>query len=325
MNSNKKILPMRACGALFALISGVGFTLPAQASCGASFCLVNTDWAIQGAWLDRGLRFDLRYEQVRQDQLMTGSDKTELSKIDAANREIETLSHRWLANLDYGFNEHWGMSASLPFLDRSHLHTESGLPVTWNFRQIGDARISARYQTALQEDVKGGASVAGFSLGLKLPTGRTDIANNSGTRAERSLQPGSGSTDLVGGIYYRKLLPDLRSSWFIQGSVETPLSEKDAFRPGARYGIDLGMRTDLNDRVSPMLQLNFQQKSRDSGRNAEPDNSGGHSLSLSPGISIRASAQTHVYSFIQIPVRQSVNGTQLAAKWAATVGIQSSF
>ncbi len=172
MISNKQIRTLPRMKSVIVILSGFVLPAPASASCGASFCLVNTDWAIQGAWLDHGVHLDLRFEQVRQDQLMHGSDKINANQIDIGNREVETRSHRWLANLDYGLNEHWGLTASLPFLDRSHEHTENGKPVTWNFRQIGDARIMARYQTALFEDAQGGAAVSGFNFGLKLPTGK---------------------------------------------------------------------------------------------------------------------------------------------------------
>lgn len=316
----------RRMSVLSAVIYGsVFFASHAQASCGASFCLVNTDWAVQGAWLDHGTSLDLRYEQVKQNVLWSGSDHTAPIKIDSRNQEINTLSRRWLGNLDYGFNDHWGISIVVPFLDRQHLHTELGQAVTWNFQQLGDTRILARYQTALQDDAQGGGSVGGLHLGTKLPTGRYAIANNTGTFAERSLQPGTGTTDLIVGAYYRSVLPDFASSWFVQTSAELPLNKRDNYRPGKKWGVDLGMRTEWTEQISPMLQLNYQYKGRDSGDMAEPDSSGGRTLTISPGLSIKLSHQWHVYSFVQIPLYQYANGTQLTPKWAATAGIQTKF
>ena len=303
----------------------LGYANPALASCGSSFCLVNTDWAVQGAWLDRGNRLDLRYEQVRQDQLMSGSRQLAANEVDPRNREIDSTSHRWLLNLDHGINEHWAISASIPLIDRSHRHTEAGAPVSWNFRQIGDARLSARYQSALQDAASGGGSVFGANAGVKLATGKTDIANDTGTRAERSLQPGTGTTDLVASVYYRRVLADLATSWFIQASLEAPFNEKDGYKPGKKFGLDLGIRTEWHHHFSPMLQLNFQRRERDAGIHAEPENSGGDSLSISPGLSYKLAAQTHIYGFVQIPLHQRVNGEQLSPQWAATIGIQSTF
>ena len=42
---------------------------------------------------------------------------------------------------------------------------------------------------------------AGAQFGLVLPTGVTDVANAEGVVAERSLQPGTGATSGVAGLY----------------------------------------------------------------------------------------------------------------------------
>src|SRR5690349_15339673 len=51
------------------------------------------------------------------------------------------------------------------------------------------------------------SATAGVNFGLKLPTGRIDVRNDEGELAERSLQPGSGTTDAVLAAYYSKHLP----------------------------------------------------------------------------------------------------------------------
>ena len=48
-------------------------TAEANAGCGAAFCSLNADWNIQGAWLESGGRFDLRYEFIDQDQPRAGT------------------------------------------------------------------------------------------------------------------------------------------------------------------------------------------------------------------------------------------------------------
>jgi hypothetical protein len=40
----------------------------AQGACGADFCTVNTNWDVQGLTIERGLRLDLRFEYIKQDQ-----------------------------------------------------------------------------------------------------------------------------------------------------------------------------------------------------------------------------------------------------------------
>ena len=60
----------------------------AQATCGASFCMVNTNWNLQGFAPEPGFRFDLRYEYIKQDQPMSGSNKVAFGQIPRHHDEI---------------------------------------------------------------------------------------------------------------------------------------------------------------------------------------------------------------------------------------------
>ena len=52
-----------------------------------------------------------------------------------------------------------------------------------------------------------------FTFGLKLPTGKYDVTNDEGEQAERTLQPGTGTTDLLLGYYWNSGAPLLGLSW----------------------------------------------------------------------------------------------------------------
>jgi hypothetical protein len=74
-----------------------------------------------------------------------------------------------------------------------------------------------------------------------------------------------------------------------------------------------------------MLQANYHVKGRDSGANAEPDDSGQRAVYLSPGVSWNVSRDAQLYAFVQAPVYQSVNGVQLTAAWSALAGVSFRF
>jgi hypothetical protein len=74
-----------------------------------------------------------------------------------------------------------------------------------------------------------------------------------------------------------------------------------------------------------MLQLNYQAKGRDSGVNAEPEDSGQRAVYLSPGISWNLGRRTQLYAFAQVPLYQAVNGVQLTADYSFLVGVSSRF
>lgn len=207
---------LRTAGALAAL----SFSLTASASCGAAFCMVNTSWDAQGAWTEAGTRLDLRYEVLRQDQPRAGSDKVPVGALPRHHDEVSTYNRNLFVTLDHAFDDHWGLSASLPVVDREHqhIHNHHGARIqqSWQFTEVGDLRLLGRYQLDPRQRGEAELEVAGFDFGLKLPTDKFDVRNAEGDLAERSLQPGTGTTDALLGAYYVRRLPLRDLSWFTQ-------------------------------------------------------------------------------------------------------------
>ena len=155
-----------------------------------------------------------------------------------------------------------------------------------------------------------------------MPTGSIH-QRNSEEEAERTLQPGSGSVDSLLGAYYNH--HDGNLGWFAQGMWQQTVSDRDDFKLGRNLSADLGMSYNATPDLSLMLQLNLQHKSHDSGTNAEPADSGSRTASISPGLSYRLTPAVHVYSFVQKPIYQYMNGAQLTSDWSAAVGISTQF
>lgn len=311
-----------------ALALALACSAEAGASCGTAFCMVNTSWNVQGAWTEPGARFDLRYEYIDQDQPMAGSRKVGVGEIRQHHDEVRTLNRNWLATVDYMFNPDWGVSATLPVLDRDHLHIHNhmGVPLRehWNFTELGDLRLLGRRQWRAESAESQRLDAFGVSFGLKLPTGKRDVRNGDGDLAERSLQPGSGTTDVLAGAYFRRALSS-GASWFADALVQMPLGMKADYRPGARTSLDFGYRMEATDRLGLMLQLNLLHRRRDRGSEAEPQSTGGNFLFLSPGASYAITEKLQLYSFLQLPLYQYLNGVQLAADWAFVAGVSTRF
>lgn len=304
--------------------------MPAAATCGSAFCTTNTSWDVQGAWQQPGWRFDLRYEYIKQDQPMSGSRKVGIGDIPKDHDEVETVNQNWVPTLDYTVNADWGLTATVPLVHRSHFHLENDaggqLPETWNFGDVGDARIVARRRLATFEDESAHSiGTLGATFGLKVPTGRTNLRNPSGDVAERTLQPGTGTADWVAGLYYSRFLAESNLSWFVSGQLQSPLGPYEDFRPGTRLFADAGVRYGATEKLGLMLQVNALIRGRDSGDQAEPGDSGGRSLFLSPGVSYALTPAAQVYGFIQLPLYQYVNGVQLTARRAVALGLSTRF
>ena len=320
----------------------------AHASCGSAFCFVNTNWSVQGVWVEPGPRFDLRYEYIDQDQPRAGSKRVAVGQIPQDHDEVYTRNNNLFATIDYGFAPDWGASLVVPIVGRKHQHLEvahdptSGLRAkhedhgtgdgggdlvaeNWSFTQLGDIRVQGRWQTAFDSADTQRARFAGATFGLKLPTGKFDVANGNGEVAERSLQPGTGTTDALLGVYYREMLPFQNWSWFAQFNAQVALDYRDDYKPGSQIGVDVGYRYDATDALGLMLQLNYRWKGRDAGAQAEPDDSGGRVVTLSPGMSYTFAPNWQAYGYVQVPVYQYVNGVQLTSDWSVTVGVNAQF
>jgi hypothetical protein len=300
---------------------------PGHASCGSAFCVLNTSWDMQTASMEPGVaRLDLRYEFIDQKQLRSGSSSISAADVTEDVLEQRTINRNLLATIDYTISPAWGVSLALPAVSRSHSHivdpTGAAVPESWNFSRAGDARVLGRYQFAAAQDAAGSY---GLQFGLKLPTGDYRVVNAEGTLAERSLQPGTGSTDLILGGYYSSSPRFLGMSWFAQGFYQRAFETKDGFRPGDQISLTGGLRYQLSDDLTAQFQANALFRDRDAGINAEPTLSGGKFLFASPGLSYAVTHDTQVYGFLQLPLYRYVNGVQLSADWSAIAGLSTRF
>jgi hypothetical protein len=319
---------LRSAPLFFALAAASGME-DAHASCGSAFCMVNTNWNLQGVAVEPGLRLDLRYEYINQDQPMSGSDKVGVGQIPRHHDEVKTINRNYVATLDYTIDDRWGVLATLPVLDRFHVHIHNHggakLPEQWDFTELGDVRVLGRYQWRSEDSAAHKLNFYGVNFGLKLPTGEIHVRNAAGDLAERTLQPGTGTTDLLLGAFYSQLLGHYDSSWFIQGLWQAPLNSREDYKPGQRVSFDVGFRYEATGKLGLMIQLNALYKGRDSGAQAEPDDTGGKFVFISPGISYAVAKNFQVYGFVQKPLYQYVNGVQLTADWSALVGVSARF
>lgn len=298
----------------------------ASASCGSAFCVINTQWDTQGMNTEAG-RFlaDLRYEYIKQDRLRRGRRNVTAAEDTSDATELKTLNRNLVASLDYTFDRHWGIAASLPMVKREHTHIDDPAGAaafeSWNFSRLGDARILGRYRFDRAE----ATDSLGLQFGLKLPTGDHRVANGEGLVAERALQPGTGSTDLVLGGHYA-FRPQFQGlGWFAQVLYQYPIATRDDFRPGNQLSLTGGINYPVGDRVTLLFQLNGLVKGQDRGANAEPDLSGGRYLYASPGASFALTPDVQLYGFVQLPLLRDVNGVQLVAKQALVAGLSLRF
>ena len=132
-------------------------------------------------------------------------------------------------------------------------------------------------------------------------------------------------TDALFGAFTRRALPLKDMSWFAQALVQFPLNTRDDYKPGKRLSIDTGVRYESSERLALLLQANLLFRGRDSGEQAEAEDSGGKSLWISPGVSFAVTKSIQAYGFVQLPLYQYVNGVQLVAERSFVFGLSTRF
>ena len=165
---------------------------------------------------------------------------------------------------------------------------------------------------------------AGFTFGLKLPTGETNDTFKSGAPLDRGLQLGTGTTDLLLGGYH---LGNINHNWdyFAQASLQIALNMHNKFRPGNGLNTSAGVRYMGFESFIPQLQLNTRIEKRESGAQADIANSGATLLYISPGITVPVNKQVQAFGFLQAPLYQRVNGYQIEPNVLLSAGLRYSF
>ncbi|MGB9092915.1 MAG: hypothetical protein WCB93_02260 [Gallionella sp.] len=348
MRPGKNPAPVRTASRI--VIAGALVLLPLAAmndalACAACGCTLSRDWGTQGISTTPGFTADLSYDYTSQNQQRYGSGTASPAKISElwlAGQEIEdyTVTRTTTAALNYT-GDTWGAGIQLPFVQRTHGTygdngaSASGSPDYSSYASssdnaIGDIRIIARY-TGFSAD-----KTTGIIAGIKLPTGSTNANFNDGvTPLDRSLQIGTGSTDVILGGFLTGTMEAY--GWFAQGTVQHAVATKSIagqdYIPGDAYALNAGIRyAKFGARFTPMLQLNYLHRRPDTGAAATPADaltggagSGGTLVYLAPGALFRVGGGTSVYGFVQLPVYQYVNSLQLSPRYNLTLGIRQSF
>jgi hypothetical protein len=344
----------RPLAALLAILPASGAF--ACATCGCSL----SSEAAMGYSAAAGWQLGLEYTYLDQDQLRFGTGAVSPSQAAAVNnaggsQEVENRTTTRYLTLDvaYAPSASWNFRALIPYLDRSHTtYGQASNPLTQDqvsgahFSTLGDAKVIASYQGFLP------TRNLGVQLGLKLPTGdyggpnadgtgivgRRPVAFDSGPNARQpspgnlldtSLQPGTGSTDLILGAYYYQPVSqnfDAFVSGQFQSAVKEALDQPGAdYRPGNLATVTFGLRYEANPTIVPQVQVNTTWKSHDQGALADVRNSAGTAVYLSPGVTMSLGGNTSVYGFVQLPVYSRLDGYQLFPHWTATVGVSHGF
>ena len=334
MRPRKILLPI-----VIALGMSTSADVPACASCG---CTLSADWENLSLSRSSGLKIDLRYDYLNQNELRSGTGTISAAAASqivhqGEPQEVEryTRNQYLTATIDYSATPAWGIDLQIPYVFRNHstLGTASngsipgagGGQYDSDTSNLGDLKLISRFQGF------NARHNFGLLFGLKFPTGsHTETGTSTDPTApdpvpiDRGLQPGTGSTDIIAGAYYTDAL-DKNWDYFLQGLYQTAIATQDDYRPGDGVNLNAGIRFLDFKNLIPQMQLNARHVEHDSGGNADLFSTGGTLLYLSPGVVVPVTRKASVYGFVQVPLFQDVRGVQLAPEYTVSIGVRMSF
>lgn len=325
--------PRLAASALAGLSMALALPHTAQA-CATCGCTLSAD-AAMGYSAVAGARLSLEYDYINQDELRSGT-RSVAGVPDGYELEHDTLNRYITAGLSYSPNSSWSATLLVPYVVRTHstygtFDSTQPLPDLSSSRSssLGDVKLIGSYQGLLP------THNLGVQLGVKLPTGHYGTAvdfysgPNAGTPLDASLQPGTGSTDVIVGAYYYQAISQNFDA-FINGQFQSAVRHHmdqpgNDYRPGNSVNVSFGLRYEANPQWVPQLQVNLVHKSLDQGALADVQSTAGTVAYLSPGITVRVLSAVHVFAFAQVPVYSNLYGYQLYPRFTASMGATYAF
>ena len=303
-------------------------------SCATCGCTLSYDGAM-GYTSSTGWRINLEYDFINQNQLRSGTSPA-YSVPDGTELEHQTISRYLSLGVSYSPSADWNAFLWVPYVMRSHttygtFESDQPLPPLSgsNSSSIGDVKFLGTYRGLLP------THNLGIQLGVKLPTGAYydsvlfSTGPNAGTPLDASLQPGTGSTDVIVGAYYSQAVSkdwDLYANASYQAAVAEKLDQPgNNFRPGNLVTASFGARYAANPVWVPQIQVNLSRKMSDQGALADTEDSAGTVAYISPGIAVSVLHNLQLYGFVQLPVYSRLQGYQLFPHWTGTIGASYTF
>lgn len=330
----KKILLPGALLAIFFALNN-----PVFASCGAANCFLVTgtqeglsakgqfiaDISFRHVALDRGQRGTQRVDQVFTPKVNFEGNLLEPNH----HREVKTLNNLAQLDLSYGVTTDLTIQLAVPFFNqRVHEHFDglsAANPEGTFFRSdgtdgFGDVRVIGKYNllTTTKHLVVGG-------LGVKLPTGESNLRDSFGAINEPTLMPGTGSLDALASVFYAYQIFPHELEAFFSGSYQFNSENSREYLFGNTTLLNGGIGYQALPYLYLSGQINARIQPHDQFIGQHVDGTGGEWVNLTPGVRLQPNSTTQLYAFGQIPVYQRINESNLVPSWGILFGFSKTF
>ena len=233
---------------------------------------------------------------------------------DPLDREKKGL--KVITEIIYGLREDLALTIEIPYLSLETEETSGGQRIKKSSSGIGDIVLRSKY-SLFERDMPGASIGISSILGIKLPTGNDD----------KDPALGTGSVDVFGGVtsgYESR-------RWYAFGDLRYRLnSSANNIRKGnvLNYNVVFGVRPWLTEYEQPdlvlIVEFNGENEQKDKVGGANDPNTGGNTISVSPGI-LLSYRNVMLKVGVKLPISQELNGIQLGQDYEAVVAVEAHF
>ena len=246
-------------------------------------------------------------------------DWTRLDQNQGAGPDLEEqVRNSVVATLSYGWRERLTLVAQVPYTfnhltERGEVETADG---------AGDPAFSL-YIRLWSSKFSGGLGRRAWIsavVAVKTPWGKNDVTSD-GERLDEHVQPGTGATNLVGGLSGLYLL-DERSSLYASVAYTGTGRNDFGYKYGDNVQANLVYERKVTEWLDGVVELNFLDAKHDQvDRLGVPDlDTGGQTLYITPRVGVNIVRGLVARAAVQIPVWENLNGIQ-DVKPAFTAGL----
>ena len=230
----------------------------------------------------------------------------------------EQVRNSMIATLSYGFRERFTVVAQVPYTwnhltEGEEVETADGLgdPVFFAYVRLW----SSPFQSPL-----GRRAWISAVFSVKTAWGRNDVSAD-GVRLDEHVQPGTGATNLSGGLAGLYLVDD-KSSLYLSAAYTGTGRNDFGYKYGDNVQVNFVYDRKLTDWLDGLVEVNFLDAERDQvDALGVPDpDTGGRSLYVTPRVGINIVKGLVARAAAQFPVWENLNGIQ-DIKPAYTAGL----
>jgi hypothetical protein len=246
-------------------------------------------------------------------------DWTRLDQSQGAGESLEEqVRNSMVATVSYGWRERLTFVAQVPYTFNhltadGEVQTADGLgdPAFYLYVRLWSSRFSSGL---------GRRAWISATVGVKTPWGKNDVTQY-GQRLDEHVQPGTGATNISGGLSGLYLL-DENSSLYASAAYTGTGRNQFGYKYGDNVQANLVYDRKLTDWLDGVVELNFLDAKRDQfDSEGVPDPStGGQTLYITPRVGVNIVRGLVARAAVQIPVWENLNGIQ-DVKPAFTAGL----